>query len=69
MSNAKLGLEQQIQLALNRWNTRQDTRDIVPEDLILNEADRTDTTEILGLTIKYDNRIQKNHLKIVGKIF
>lgn len=69
MSNPKLGLEQQVQLALNRWNSRKETRDIVPDEVILHDSSETDLIEVLGLSVRFDKRVQKNHLKIVGKLF
>lgn len=69
MSNPKLGLEQQVQLALNRWNSRKETSDIVPEEVVLHDESETNLTEVLGLSIRFDKMVQKNHLKIVGKLF
>lgn len=69
LSSPKLDLEQQVQLALNRWNIRKDTKDIVPEDIVFHDETETELTEILGLTVKFDKRVQKNHLKIVGSLF
>lgn len=69
LSNPKLDLEQQVQLALNRWNTRTDTKDIVPELVLFHDEMETSLTEILGLVVKFDKRVQKNHLKIVGRLF
>ena len=62
-------LEKLVAQALDSWNRRKETKDHIPEFLILHPSTKIDKESIEGLEIKFEHTVQKGHFKIRGTIY
>ena len=64
-------LDKQVDLALKSWNKKNETRDYIPEFLVLSLEDKDKYQDVIirDLNVLFRKDVQKNHFKIEGKIF